>query len=229
MSNFSKQILFEDNHILVINKYPGQIVHGDKTNDISLVDMIKDYLREKYNKQGNIYCGVVHRLDRPVSGALVFAKTEKALVRLNKMVSNREIHKTYWAITKNPPPKEKGNLVNYLKKNEEKNKSYITKDVNNGLKAELNYTLIGKSDKYFLLSIELLSGRHHQIRVQLSAIGCPIKGDLKYGFDRNNPDGSISLHSRLLSFVHPVKKELMSFTAPTPEDKLWEYFENHNF
>ncbi|MBP1629738.1 MAG: pseudouridine synthase [Bacteroidetes bacterium] len=225
MKEFESQIIFEDNHILVINKRSSQIVHGDKTGDDSLVDMIKDYLREKYNKPGNIYCGVAHRLDRPVSGAIVFAKTEKALVRLNKSIHDRLFSKKYWAVVRNAPPKDEDTLTNYLIKDEGKNKSYITKDTTRGLRAELRYRLLAKSDFYNLLEVELLTGRHHQIRVQLASIGCPIKGDLKYGFGRSNKVSSICLHARELSFEHPTTKEHMTFIAPVPDEPLWRHFE----
>lgn len=225
MKEFESQIIFEDNHILVINKRSSQIVHGDKTGDDSLVDMIKDYLREKYNKPGNVYCGVAHRLDRPVSGAIVFAKTEKALVRLNKAIHDRLFSKTYWAVVRNSPPKDEDLLTNYLLKDEGKNKSYITKDITKGLRAELRYRLLAKSDFYNLLEVKLLTGRHHQIRVQLASIGCPIKGDLKYGFGRSNKVSSICLHARELSFEHPTTKENMTFIAPVPDEPLWKHFE----
>lgn len=225
MKEFESQIIFEDNHILVINKRSSQIVHGDKTGDDSLVDMIKDYLREKYNKPGNVYCGVAHRLDRPVSGAIVFAKTEKALVRLNKAIHDRLFSKTYWAVVRNSPPKDDDLLTNYLLKDEGKNKSYITKDITKGLRAELRYRLLAKSDFYNLLEVKLLTGRHHQIRVQLASIGCPIKGDLKYGFGRSNKVSSICLHARELSFEHPTTKENMTFIAPVPDEPLWRHFE----
>lgn len=225
MKEFESQIIFEDNHILVINKRSSQIVHGDKTGDDSLVDMIKDYLREKYNKPGNVYCGVAHRLDRPVSGAIVFAKTEKALVRLNKAIHDRLFSKTYWAVVRNSPPKDEDLLTNYLLKDEGKNKSYITKDITKGLRAELRYRLLAKSDFYNLLEVKLLTGRHHQIRVQLASIGCPIKGDLKYGFGRSNKVSSICLHARELSFEHPTTKEHMTFIAPVPDEPLWRHFE----
>lgn len=225
MYDISSQVLYEDNHIIVINKKNSQIVHSDKTGDVSLEELVKHYLKTKYNKPGNVYCGVVHRLDRPVSGALIFAKTDKALTRLNAMVKNHEIKKTYWAITRNNPPKEQDTLKNYIIRNEKTNKSYITKDVNNGLYAELDYKVIARSDFYNLLEVNLKTGRHHQIRVQLAHMGCPIKGDLKYGFGRSNKIASISLHARHLSFIHPVKKEPISITAPVPDEPLWQFFE----
>jgi len=219
------RILYEDNHVMVVNKLPSEIVQGDKTGDTPLSESLKQYLKEKYQKPGNVFMGVVHRLDRPVSGALVFAKTGKALSRLNDAVRNRDFCKTYWAVVKAAPPKEQDTLVHYLKKNEKQNKSYARKDPAEDYKrAELKYKVIAKSESYFLLEVELLTGRHHQIRVQLSAIGCPIKGDLKYGFPRSNKDGSIHLHSRELSFIHPVKKTKMSFQAPPPRDPVWDAF-----
>lgn len=226
MTDISCQILYEDNHILILNKKSSQIVHSDKTGDISLEDLVKHYLKVRYNKPGEVFCGVVHRLDRPVSGALIFAKTSKALTRLNAMVKNHEIQKTYWAITRSKPPKTQDTLKHYILRNERNNKSYITKDVNNGLYAELDYKLIAQSDYYYLLEVNLKTGRHHQIRLQLSHIGCPIKGDLKYGFGRSNKIASISLHARYLSFIHPVKKERIDIVAPVPEEPLWQYFED---
>ncbi|MBP3254661.1 MAG: RluA family pseudouridine synthase [Bacteroidales bacterium] len=220
------QILYEDNHIIVINKKSSQIVHGDKTGDESLDETVKHYLKTKYNKPGNVFIGVVHRLDRPVSGAVIFAKTSKALTRLNEMIKKHEITKTYWAITRNRPPKDEDVLKNYMMRNENNNKSYITKDVNNGQYAELSYKLIARSDYYNLLEINLATGRHHQIRLQLASIGCPIKGDLKYGYGRSNKIASISLHARKLEFVHPVSKEKLTIVAPCPQESLWQYFES---
>lgn len=220
-----KQIIYEDNHIIIMNKKSSQIVHGDKTGDMSLDEIVKNYLKVKYNKPGNVFIGVVHRLDRPVSGAVIFAKTSKALSRLNEMIKNHEIKKTYWAVTRNRPPKEADTLKNYIVRNEKNNKSYITKDVSKGLYAELSYKLIACSDYYNLLEINLATGRHHQIRLQLASIGCPIKGDLKYGFGRSNKIASISLHARKLEFVHPVSKEHIRVTAPCPDEALWQYFE----
>ncbi|MBQ7984419.1 MAG: RluA family pseudouridine synthase [Bacteroidales bacterium] len=220
------QILYEDNHIIVINKKSSQIVHGDKTGDESLDETVKQYLKTKYSKPGNVFIGVVHRLDRPVSGAVIFAKTSKALTRLNEMIKKHEITKTYWAITRNRPPKDEDVLKNYMMRNEKNNKSYITKDVNNGQYAELSYKLIVRSDYYNLLEINLATGRHHQIRLQLASIGCPIKGDLKYGYGRSNKIASISLHARKLEFVHPVSKEKLIIVAPCPQESLWQYFES---
>ena len=222
-----KQILFEDNHIIIINKRSSQIVHSDKTGDVSLEEMVKHYLKTKYNKPGNVYCGLVHRLDRPVSGVVMFAKTEKALVRLNKMMKEHQIHKTYWAIVRNNNIKPKATLVNFLIRNEKQNKTYVTKDTNKGKYAELDYEVLKKSDNYQLLKVNLKTGRHHQIRVQLSNIGCPIKGDLKYGFERSNRDASISLHARELEFLHPVKKEQIKIIAPLPKDSLWQWFDEN--
>lgn len=222
-----KQILFEDNHIIILNKLSSQIVHSDKTGDVSLEEMVKHYLKTKYNKPGNVYCGLVHRLDRPVSGVVMFAKTEKALVRLNKMMKEHQIHKTYWAIVRNNNIKPKSTLVNFLVRNEKQNKTYVTKDTNKGKYAELDYEVLAKGDNYQLLKVNLKTGRHHQIRVQLSNIGCPIKGDLKYGFERSNKDASISLHARELEFLHPVKKEQIKIIAPLPKDSLWQWFDEN--
>lgn len=222
-----KQILFEDNHIIILNKLSSQIVHSDKTGDVSLEEMVKHYLKTKYNKPGNVYCGLVHRLDRPVSGVVMFVKTEKALIRLNKMMKEHQIHKTYWAIVRNNNIKPKATLVNFLIRNEKQNKTYVTKDTNKGKYAELDYEVLKKSDNYQLLKVNLKTGRHHQIRVQLSNIGCPIKGDLKYGFERSNKDASISLHARELEFLHPVKKEQIKIIAPLPKDSLWQWFDEN--
>jgi len=202
-----QRILLEDNHLLIVNKLPSEIVQGDKTGDEPLSETLKQFLKVKYNKPGNVFVGVVHRLDRPVSGAVVFAKTSKALTRLNNMVKERTIKKTYWAVVKEPPPDESGILKHFLVRNPKKNKSFAyKKPVENSKEALLSYKMIAASKDYYLLEIDLHTGRHHQIRAQLSAIGCPIKGDLKYGFARSNPDGSISLHARRLEFIHPVNK-----------------------
>jgi len=219
------QLLYEDNHLLVVNKRPSQIVHADKSGDVSLEEEVKHYLKVKYAKPGNVFCGVVHRLDRPVSGAVIFAKTGKALERLNAMIKEHEISKTYWAIVRNMPPMQKGILCDYLLRNESRNKTYVTKDTKRGKYAELDYELIARGDNYNLLKVNLKTGRHHQIRVQLANMGCPIKGDLKYGFARSNSDGSVSLHARELRFVHPVSKKEIYIEAPVPEDVLWQYFE----
>lgn len=217
------QIIYEDNHIIVINKRAGDIVQGDKTGDKPLSNVVKEYIAQKYNKPGNVYLGVVHRLDRPTSGLVIFAKTSKVLPRLNKLFVSKDIYKTYWAIVKNCPPKESDTLIHWLKKNPKNNKSTaFTKEVSDAKKAILHYKLIKQLNNYFMLEINLETGRHHQIRSQLSAIGCSIKGDLKYGFDRSNPDASISLHARHIEFIHPVKNEPISITAPVPKDVIWD-------
>lgn len=217
------QVLYEDNHIIVVNKRSGDIVQGDKTGDTPLSEIVKEYLKVKHNKPGNVYLGVVHRLDRPTSGLVVFSKTSKALPRLNKLFSDKKANKTYWAIVKEAPPKIEDTLVHWLKRNPKQNKSYAhLNEVESSKKAVLDYRLIKKLNSYFLLEIDLKTGRHHQIRSQLTAIGCPIKGDLKYGFSRSNKDGSIHLHARKLSFVHPVKKEELTFTAPLPKGPIWD-------
>lgn len=217
------QVLYEDNHLVVVNKRPGDIVQGDKTGDTPLSEVVKEYVRIKYDKPGNVYLGVVHRLDRPTSGIVVFARTSKALPRLNKLFKEKDAKKTYWAIVKNAPPEPSGVLVHFMKRNPKQNKSYAhTKEVSDSKKAILEYHVIKSLNNYFLLEIDLQTGRHHQIRSQLSTIGSPIKGDLKYGFDRSNPDGSIHLHARKLSFVHPVKKEELVIIAPPPKDPLWD-------
>jgi 23S rRNA pseudouridine1911/1915/1917 synthase len=215
-------ILFEDNHLLVINKRVGDLVQGDQTGDPSLVDIIKEYIKVKYDKPGAVFLGVVHRLDRPTSGVVVFAKTSKALTRLNETFKNRETQKTYWAIVKNRPPQVQDTLLHYIKRNPKNNtsKAHIH-EVPDSKKASLEYKIIKELTSYFALEVDLHTGRHHQIRAQLAAIGCPIKGDLKYGFDRSNPDGGIHLHARQLVLVHPVTKENMVFTAPPPDDVLW--------
>lgn len=219
-------VVYEDNHIVVVNKTSSEIVQGDKTGDTPLSEMVKQYLKEKYNKPGNVFIGVTHRLDRPVSGLVVFAKTSKALPRLNEMFRNGEVKKTYWAIVKECPKETEGELVHYLVRNEKQNKSYAyDKEVKNSKKAVLHYKLIGHSQNYYLLEVDLKTGRHHQIRCQLAKMGCPIKGDLKYGSPRSNPDGSICLHARTVQFVHPVSKEMIRFTAPVPEGNLWNGFE----
>ena len=226
LEGIENRILYEDNHLIIINKNPSEIVQGDKTGDIPLSETLKGYLKKKYKKQGNVYLGVIHRIDRPVSGCVIFAKTDKALSRMNKLIQEREIKKLYWAVVKNKPPKESERLSHFLVKNEKQNKSYAVKaDVKNALKAEMEYKLIASSDNYFLLEIQLFTGRHHQIRAQLSEIGCPIKGDLKYGFPRSNQDASIHLHARKVEFVHPVSKEKISVNAPLPKDAIWSYFQ----
>lgn len=218
-------VVYEDNHLIIVNKRPSEIVQGDKTGDEPLSDTLKRYLKEKYAKPGNVFLGVTHRLDRPVSGLVIFAKTSKALSRLNEMFRAGEVKKTYWAIVKNCPPQEEGELVHYLVRNERQNKSYAyDKEVKGAKKAVLHYRLIGRSDNYYLLEVDLKTGRHHQIRCQLAKMGCPIKGDLKYGFPRSNPDGSICLHARCVRFVHPVSKEQVEVVAPVPEDNGWSFF-----
>ncbi|REH00896.1 RluA family pseudouridine synthase [Flavobacterium aquicola] len=217
------QILHEDNHLIVINKRVGDIVQGDKTGDKPLSDVVKEYIKDKYNKPGEVFLGVVHRLDRPTTGIVVFARTSKALTRMNELFSNRETQKTYWAVVKNRPSKSEDTLVHYIKRNEKNNTSKAhTKEVPDSKKASLEYKIIKELDNYFGLEIQLHTGRHHQIRAQLSAIGCPIKGDLKYGFERSNPDGGIHLHARKLVFVHPVSKEEITIIAPTPEEVIWK-------
>ena len=219
-------VVYEDNHIIIVNKTASEIVQGDKTGDTPLSETVKQYLKEKYSKPGNVFIGVAHRLDRPVSGLVVFAKTSKALSRLNEMFKNSEVKKTYWAVVKNLPREEEGELVNYLVRNEKQNKSYAyDKEVPGSKKAILHYRLIGRSQNYYLLEIDLKTGRHHQIRCQLAKMGCPIKGDLKYGAPRSNPDGCICLHARYIRFVHPVSKELIEVESPVPPGNLWNGFE----
>ncbi|MFV8466489.1 RluA family pseudouridine synthase [Flavobacterium sp. LB1P62] len=217
------QILHEDNHLIVVNKRVGDIVQGDKTGDKPLSEVVKEYIKDKFNKPGEVFLGVVHRLDRPTTGIVVFARTSKALTRMNELFSNRETQKTYWAIVKNKPSKEEDNLVHYIKRNEKNNtsKAHI-KEVPESKLASLDYKIFKELNNYFALEINLHTGRHHQIRAQLSAIGSPIKGDLKYGFDRSNPDGGIHLHARKLTFIHPVTKEALNITAPTPSDSIWD-------
>jgi len=224
-TDISERVLYEDNHLVIVNKLPSEIVQGDKTGDTPLSEGVMNYIRVKYNKPGDAFLGVVHRLDRPVSGAVIFARTSKALARMNKILHDREIEKKYWAIVKECPAEAEASLVNYLKKNEEKNKSFVcSPDVPGAQRAELKYRVLAKSEQYALVEVELMTGRHHQIRLQLATIGCPIRGDLKYGFPRSNPDASISLHSRSVKFIHPVSKEVISITAPCPDDNLWNYF-----
>jgi 23S rRNA pseudouridine1911/1915/1917 synthase len=216
------QVLHEDNHIIVINKRVGDLVQGDKTGDKPLSEIVKDYIKDKYNKPGEVFLGVVHRLDRPTSGIVVFAKTSKALTRLNELFSKRETQKTYWAVVKNKPPKSEDTLVHFLKRNEKSNSSKAhTKEVPDSKRASLDYKIIKELNNYFALEINLHTGRHHQIRAQLSAIGSPIKGDLKYGFDRSNPDGGIHLHAQKLAFIHPVSKEELTILAPVPNEVIW--------
>ena len=216
------QVLHEDNHIIVINKRVGDIVQGDKTGDKPLSEVVKEYIKVKYNKPGEVFLGVIHRLDRPTTGIVIFARTSKALTRMNELFSNRETQKTYWAIVKNKPQNSEDKLVHYLKRNEKNNtsKAHI-KEVPESKIASLDYKIIASLQNYYALEINLHTGRHHQIRAQLSAIGSPIKGDLKYGFDRSNPDGGIHLHARKLVFTHPVTKENIEIIAPTPNDVIW--------
>jgi 23S rRNA pseudouridine1911/1915/1917 synthase len=220
------EIVYEDNHLIIVNKACSEIVQGDKTGDPCLLDTLKAYIKEKYHKPGDVFLGCVHRLDRPTSGLVIFARTSKALSRMNEQFKDKKIKKTYWAVVDNQPPKESDTLVHYLIKNEEQNKSYAFDIPKSGSKeASLTYSLLGHSDKYYLLEIELHTGRHHQIRAQLATIGCKIKGDMKYNFPRSNKDGGIHLHARYLEFIHPVKGETVNLTAPTPNDNLWKAFE----
>ncbi len=217
------QVLYEDNHIIIINKRAGDIVQGDKTGDKPLSDVVKEYIKDKYKKPGNVYLGTVHRLDRPTTGLVIFSKTSKALPRLNKLFVSKDISKTYWAVVKNAPPKNEDTLINWLKKNPKNNKSFTyAKEVTDSKKAVLHYKILKKLDYYVLLEIELETGRHHQIRSQLSNIGCPIKGDLKYGFNRSNSNAGIHLHARQIQFTHPVSKNSLNITAPLPKDPIWD-------
>jgi len=220
------EVLYEDNHIIAINKKAGEIVQGDKTGDVPLSEKVKEYVKEKFNKPGAVFLGVIHRIDRPVSGIVLFARTSKALERMNKLFREKEIQKTYWAVVKNKPPKEKDTLIRYLVKNEKLNKSFSSlQQKKDALESTLDYRLLASSDTYHLLEINPHTGRHHQIRVMLADIGCPIKGDLKYGFNRSNPDGSIHLHARAIHFTHPVSGENIEIIAPPPQnDPLWKYF-----
>ena len=216
-------VVYEDNHIIIVNKQSGEIVQGDKTGDTPLSDIVKQYIKEKYNKPGNVFLGVVHRLDRPVSGLVVFAKTSKALSRLNEMFRTGDVHKTYWAIVKKNDIAPEATLTDWLTRNERQNKSYAhNREVPGAKKAVLSYKVRSMSDNYMLLEVRLMTGRHHQIRCQLAHMGCPINGDLKYGSPRSNPDGSISLMSRRVEFVHPVSKEIIAVEAPVPDDRLWQ-------
>nr|WP_091412700.1 RluA family pseudouridine synthase [Aquimarina amphilecti] len=216
------QVLYEDNHLIIVNKRSGDIVQGDKTGDKPLSEVVKEYIAEKYRKPGAVYLGVVHRLDRPTSGIVVFARTSKALPRLNKLFANKEAKKTYWAVVKNTPPKENDTLTHWLKRNPKQNKSYAhKKEIPDSKKAILDYKIIKRLNNYCVLEIDLHTGRHHQIRSQLSTIGSTIKGDLKYGADRSNKDGSIHLHARKLILIHPVKKEPLTIIAPPPLDPIW--------
>ncbi len=220
------EVVYEDNHIIIVNKTANEIVQGDKTGDTPLSEMVKAYLKEKYQKPGNVFIGVTHRLDRPVSGLVVFAKTGKALSRLNEMFRTGQVEKTYWAVVKKNPPSEEDTLTHFLVRNEKQNKSYAyDKEVPNSKLAKLHYKLIAKSDNYYLLEVLLMTGRHHQIRCQLAKMGCPIKGDLKYGAPRSNPDGSICLHARRVKFVHPVSKQVIEIEAAVPSSNLWQGFD----
>lgn len=220
------EVVYEDNHLIIVNKTASEIVQGDKTGDTPLSETVKAYLKEKYQKPGNVFIGVTHRLDRPVSGLVVFAKTGKALSRLNEMFRTGQVEKTYWAVVKNIPPSQEEILTHYLIRNEKQNKSYAyEKEVPNSKLAKLHYKLIGKSENYYLLEVNLMTGRHHQIRCQLAKIGCPIKGDLKYGAPRSNSDGSICLHARKVKLIHPVSKQLIEVEAPVPNNSLWQGFE----
>lgn len=222
---YKLEVLYEDNHILAVNKPSGSLSQGDKTEEAPLVEYAKEYIKNKYKKPGDVFLGIPHRLDRPVSGVLLFARTSKALSRLNEQFKNKEIQKTYWAVVKKLPEETEGTLIHYLKKNEKNNttKAHISAN-KGGLYSELSYKLIGSIDNYHLLEVEPKTGRHHQIRVQLAAMGCPIKGDVKYGFQRPNDDKSIHLHSRKVRFMHPVTKEWIEIVAPTPKDVIWRSF-----
>jgi 23S rRNA pseudouridine1911/1915/1917 synthase len=224
-----KQVLYEDNHLIILNKLSSQIIQGDKTGDIPLSELVRVYLKEKYEKPGDAFISVVHRLDRPVSGVIIFAKTDKAMYRMNSIFQKREIKKIYWAIVRDKPEYEEAHLINYLKKNEQQNKTYVyDKEIPGSYKAELIYKVLDSSDSYYLMEIELLTGKHHQIRAQLASIGCPIKGDVKYGALRPNRNISISLHARSISFIHPIKKEPLTVYAPVPDETLWQHFENNH-
>ena len=216
------KVVYEDNHVIIVHKESGEIVQGDKTGDKPLSETVKDYIRDKYHKPGNVFLGVVHRLDRPVAGLVVFARTSKSLSRLNEMFRNGVVHKTYWAITKNAPAEPEGTLVNWIVRNEKQNKSYVyDKEVPNAKRAELKYRVIAHTENYHLIEVNLLTGRHHQIRCQLAHMGCVIKGDLKYGAPRSNPDGSISLLSHEVTFIHPVSKMEIKAESLIPDDRLW--------
>lgn len=226
MGDIASRILYEDNHLIIINKKCGELVQRDKTGDDSLSEFIKEYLKKKYDKKGNVYLGLVHRLDRPTSGIVIYTKTEKALVRMNALFKDvGSVKKKYWAVVDKMPPSNQGTLENYLKKNSSKNKSFVVSENTKGSKlAKLNYQVLSTSDNFFLLEIELLTGRHHQIRAQLANLGISIKGDLKYGFKRANKDKGIHLHARFISFIHPVRKEEITLIAQPPSDPLWDFF-----
>ena len=223
----SLQVLYEDNHLVVVNKRPGDLVQGDKTGDKPLLEIVKEYIKEKFQKPGDVFIGTPHRIDRPTSGIVLFCRNSRSLERINLMFKEKTIHKTYWAVVKPKPVQDQAYLIHYLKKNYERNKSYAyPKPIPDSLKAELEYKIIGKSDKYHLLEVRLYTGRHHQIRAQLSTIGCSIKGDVKYGAERANEDDSIHLHARKVEFIHPMKKEPVQIIAPVPDEPLWKFFEN---
>ena len=230
MNDFSPyfKVLYEDNHLIAVNKASGVLVQGDDTGDVPLAEYVKMYLKEKYDKPGNVFAGVIHRLDRPVSGLVMLAKTSKALERMNELFRTRAITKTYWAVVKNKPPQSSDTLIHYLKKLSDKNisKAY-DKEIAGSSRSELSYDIIGQSERFYLLEVNPITGRHHQIRVQLSKIGCPIKGDVKYGFDRTNADASIHLHARKISFIHPIKKEPIEIVADLPSEKVWSLFSNN--
>ena len=222
ISSIKDRVLFEDNHFIAINKCSSEIVQGDKTGDSPMSEDIKKFLKEKYDKPGNVFCGVIHRIDRPVSGVVLFAKTSKGLSRMNEKFSTRDVKKTYWAIVKNRPEKTEGELIHYLIKDEKKNKSFAYKtEIKNSKLSKLFFKIIAKGDNYYLLEIDPETGRHHQIRAQLAAMGCPIKGDLKYGSERSNADGSVSLHARKLAFTHPITDTPVEIIAPVPKEKIW--------
>lgn len=224
-SEIGRRVLFEDNHLLIVNKMPGELVQGDKTGDKPLVEICKDYLKKKYDKPGKVFLGVPHRLDRPVSGIVIFSRTSKSLTRMSELFKNKNIEKTYWAVVNAKPKMNREHLIHYLVRKPKQNKSYAhDRDVADAKKAELIYQVLGKSDRYYLLEIDLLTGRHHQIRSQLSKVGMPIKGDLKYGFDRSNKDASIHLHARKIRFLHPTTKESVEIVAAPPKDPLWDYY-----
>jgi 23S rRNA pseudouridine1911/1915/1917 synthase len=225
MGKNGPSVLYEDNHLIIVNKRASDLVQGDSTGDEPLDAAVKQYIREKYNKPGDVFLGVVHRLDRPVSGCVIYARTSKALTRLSELFRTRDVKKSYWAIVTECPPAEEGVLRNFLKKNEQQNKSYVyDKEVKGSKEATLSYRIIGRSSSFYLVEIDLQTGRHHQIRAQLAAAGCPVRGDLKYGSKRSNEGGGISLHARRISFVHPVKKEEINVEAPLPDDKVWRLF-----
>lgn len=225
MFEVKSNVLYEDNHLVIVNKPAGVLIQGDSTGDKPLVEHVRDYIRKKYNKPGNVFCGVVHRLDRPVSGVVVFARTSKALDRMNKLFRDREIHKTYWAVVKRKPKEKKAKLTHWLLKNPVNNTTKAFNENKDGAsKAELNYSILGKLNDHFLVEVNPITGRPHQIRVQLSTIGCPIRGDIKYGFSVPNTDKSINLHARRLNFIHPIKKEKILVIAPLPENPFWEQF-----